>query len=69
MPPNKRLKKYFDKYGIFKGYWKLKIEDYKRLIQIAEKNNGKIPKRVSNLYSKTICGEIMDITYKIRKSI
>ena len=58
-----KFQEYFDKYGVFKGIWKLKITDYQRLLSHAHEE-GNIPENVLKVYDKTPCGCVMKLTYR-----
>lgn len=57
------FKEAFDKYGVFRGVWELKVNDYQRLLNHASKN-GKVAYNVLKLYDSTPCGTVMKLTYK-----
>ena len=58
-----KFQEYFDKYGVFRGIWESKINDYQRLISHSSET-GEIPDQILKLYDGTPCGCVMKLTYK-----
>ena len=57
--------KYIEEYGVVKGYYMSKIDDYKRLKDRASDNV--LPKHVLKLYNGTPCGVVMKLMYRVFK--
>ena len=61
---NKSFQAYFDNYGLVKGLWESKVDDYCKLIKSGSQKR-KTRDRVLKLYNKTPCGIVMKVVYHI----
>ena len=58
-----KYQEFIEEYGLFKGFWHAKIQDYQRLLDHVSEN-GNIPENILKIYGETICGSGMKMVYK-----
>jgi len=63
--PKVLLYEYFQSQGIWKSIWNSKVDDYKRLIHAS---NNEDTTKVNRLYNFTLCGIVMNLTYKLLRN-
>lgn len=63
VPSDAKNRHYFDSFSVFEAIYRLKNDDYQRLI-MSSSDDGLVPDAISKLYDKSMCGRVMKLTYQ-----